>query len=73
MDEISERYRRVYEQLKKQVSSIEEELENLEESGDADRYPVKHQKARDKIEEINRQIKSLEDAFGDKKEEEEPE
>lgn len=44
---------------------IEEELKGLEESGEADEYPVKHQKARDKIDEINEQISELEKAFED--------
>ena len=61
--DVAGRYREIYGQLKEQVKSIEEELENMEESGEADNYPVKHQKARDKIDEINEQLSELEKAF----------
>ena len=62
-EDVAGRYREIYEQLKEQVRSIEKELERMEESGEADDYPVKHQKARDKIDEINKQISDLEKAF----------
>lgn len=58
-DKSKQDYRKVYSMLKKQVKDVESELENLEEDGQADKYPVKHQKALDKIEEINKQIEEL--------------
>ena len=62
-EDVAGRYREIYEQLKEQVKTIEEELKAMEDSGEADNYPVKHQKARDKIDEINKQISDLEKAF----------
>ncbi len=72
-EEISEKYVDIYEKLKKQIKAVEEEIEDLEESGTADDYPVKHQKAKSMIEEINEQISELDRAFDSLKEEEEEE
>ncbi len=62
-EELEKKYSDLFEKLKEKVDSIEEELEELEDSGKADDYPVKHQKATDMIEEINKQISDLSSAF----------
>lgn len=56
-------FRETFDEIQQKVDQVEDELEELEESGEADRQPVKHQQAVDKVDEINEQIKKLRDAF----------
>ncbi len=72
-DDESRDVEEVLNQLKKQVGEMEDELDELEESGDADRHPVKHQQAIDKISEIKRQMETIDKAMkkGEKEKEKE--
>jgi chromosome segregation ATPase len=63
MKEIRRQYRKVLDELQDRIEETEAELERLEESGDADHHPVKHQQAVDKIAEIREQISELEEAM----------
>lgn len=58
-----ERYQAILEELGDQIEKVENELEDLEDSGEADQYPVKHQKARNKVDEINEQMSELKEAM----------
>ncbi|MDY6770813.1 MAG: hypothetical protein SV186_02520 [Candidatus Nanohaloarchaea archaeon] len=56
-------FKETFEELQQKVDRVEGELEELEESGDADRQPVKHQQAVEKVSEINEQLEKLQQAI----------
>lgn len=56
-------FRETFEEIQEKVDSVEGELEELEDSGEADRQPVKHQQAVSKVNEINEQLQELREAL----------
>jgi len=56
-------FRQTFEEIQEKVDSVEGELEELEDSGEADKKPVKHQQAVSKVNEINEQLQQLRDAL----------
>jgi len=58
-----DQFEELFEQLEDRVGDVQSELEHLEDSGEADRQPVKHQQAVDKAEQIQEQLEELRDAL----------
>lgn len=58
-----DQFEELFEELEDRVDDVQSELDHLEDSGEADRQPVKHQQAVDKASKIQEQLEDLRDAL----------